>query len=594
MSNSAENSKNNLSAVERLKAMDKYLDQMRDILTSMDEISKLREQRGEPASDEFGGYKRSSVLNLVRGLEQQKESILAEIAAEEAKRKEGAVVPAAAEQNAPAAEGRASSLGPRESAVQAFRQGDASLAIESMYTGLSMDIEKMRDDILQEMKYTYKQDMAIYDDLSEKIESLRRTEGVNFEDSLRPIGEGITALDEKINALQPVDYDVLADRVAARVVAGGIDYDALAKHIVAVMAGAGVGAAAAVAADNAQAGVSERKLEELDRKLDDLKNTLNGAVSVKQMPEFRKLDTLIAQYLRTMSYDLIPDILVSANSAREIANRYIVSGNTLRGETMLSDLRVRLSRVNVWGADALTVIEDAIRQNGLPVIYAEDALSAFKEASAAFEQSPAVPDEQLASRVVAAKKALFLDTDMEALDRDTFTEMLEIRDEIGDSVKLEDTHRLLWLHLPPFYDSSLLDYIEVKCKAPIVFEEVNFVGWEPLDPKDPYRSLARKILTVGFMDPALRVETIVENAPKVHYNGCILYNHGFGRCSMADSSFIKHLREELNKAAVPLLVLDGDCVDTTIDPCSTETKISAYVEALNEQKYGNIFGRLKA
>ena len=63
---------------------------------------------------------------------------------------------------------------------------------------------------------------------------------------------------------------------------------------------------------------------------------------------------------------------------------------------------------------------------------------------------------------------------------------------------------------------------------------------------------------------------------------------------MADSSFIKHLREELNKAAVPLLVLDGDCVDTTIDPCSTETKISAYVEALNEQKYGNIFGRLKA
>ena len=49
----------------------------------------------------------------------------------------------------------------------------------------------------------------------------------------------------------------------------------------------------------------------------------------------------------------------------------------------------------------------------------------------------------------------------------------------------------------------------------------------------------------------------------------------------------------MNKAAVPLLVLDGDCVDTTIDPCSTETKISAYVEALNEKKYGNIFGRLK-
>jgi hypothetical protein len=44
---------------------------------------------------------------------------------------------------------------------------------------------------------------------------------------------------------------------------------------------------------------------------------------------------------------------------------------------------------------------------------------------------------------------------------------------------------------------------------------------------------------------------------------------------------------------VPLLVLDGDCVDPTIDPCSTETKVTAYIEALNEQKYGNIFGALK-
>ena len=84
------------------------------------------------------------------------------------------------------------------------------------------------------------------------------------------------------------------------------------------------------------------------------------------------------------------------------------------------------------------------------------------------------------------------------------------------------------------------------------------------------------------MDPALRVRSIVAEAQKAHLNGCILYNHGFGRCSMADSAFTKHLREELNKARIPLLVLDGDCVDQTIDPCSTYTKVSAYVEALND------------
>ena len=183
--------------------------------------------------------------------------------------------------------------------------------------------------------------------------------------------------------------------------------------------------------------------------------------------------------------------------------------------------------------------------------------------------------------------------EMVEIQKALYDELLEAQSKLDPAVQLEDTHRLMWLHLPPFYDTALLDYIEVKCNAPILFEEVNFVGWEPLNANDPYRSLARKILTQGFMDPALRVKEIISVGKKMNFNGCILYNHGFGRCSMSDSSFIKHLRQELTAAAVPLLVLDGDCVDTTIDPCSTETKISAYVEALNLKKYGNIFGRLK-
>ncbi|MDD3154283.1 MAG: BadF/BadG/BcrA/BcrD ATPase family protein [Victivallaceae bacterium] len=172
-------------------------------------------------------------------------------------------------------------------------------------------------------------------------------------------------------------------------------------------------------------------------------------------------------------------------------------------------------------------------------------------------------------------------------------ELMEIREEIGDKVKVEDTHRLLWLHLPPFYNQELLDYVELTCHAPIVFEEVNAVEWGELDVSDPYRSLARKLLTVGFMDPSLRVKSIIKRSHEAKFNGCLLYNHGFGRCSMADSSFIKHLREELNKEAIPLLVIDGDCVDQTVDPCSTYTKVTAYVEALNQKKFGNIFGPLR-
>ena len=169
-------------------------------------------------------------------------------------------------------------------------------------------------------------------------------------------------------------------------------------------------------------------------------------------------------------------------------------------------------------------------------------------------------------------------------------DLLERKAALDGKVNLEDTHRLIWLHLPPFYDSRLMDYIEVECNMPIVFEEVNSAGWDKLDLNDPYRSLARKLLTVGFLDPQLRVQKIKETVEKGKLNGCVLYNHMFGRCSMADASFIKHLREELNDSLVPLLVLDGDCIDPTVDPCSTYTKINAYAEALNTKKIGNIFG----
>lgn len=465
---------NGLSAVERLKATDKYLTEMRGILASMDEIAALRKQRGQAVSDEFGGYKRSTVEDFIRELEKQKEGILAEIAREEAKRASAAPVPK--EAAAPAVKDDSLAYKKDDSAVVSFRKGDPSLAIESMYTGLSMDIEKMRDDILQEMKYTYKQDMAIYDDLSAKIDAIKGTDVSALEETLKPLGENIsavsgslTALDEKLNALQPVDYDQLAERVASKMVSG-IDYEALAQHIVGIMTGGIAGAAAGAAV----AGTNEHSMQELEKKIDGIKSALDGAISVKQMPEFRKLDTLISDYLRTLSYDMIPDLLITANGIKDIANRYIISGNVLRGETMLSDLRVRLSRVNVWGSSAIAAVSDAVTEHKLPLTYSPDALAAFAEAVKSYEQAPALPDDELTAALLRAKKAVFSDTDQESLDRDTFTEMLEIRQDIGDGEadkgKIDNLtelkKELMSFNLSYFVDLSPAAYEEKESAAP--------------------------------------------------------------------------------------------------------------------------------
>ena len=174
-----------------------------------------------------------------------------------------------------------------------------------------------------------------------------------------------------------------------------------------------------------------------------------------------------------------------------------------------------------------------------------------------------------------------------------FHEELLMKKEWADKrYRIDDTHRLLWLHLPPFYDSKHLNYIETTCNAPIVMEETNFIGWRNLDPMKPLRSLAEKLLSTGFLDPNLRVKYIEKAVGMAKLTGCILYTHGFGRCSLADRPFAKRLRAGLEKLGVPLLMLEGDCMDASIDPCSTVTKIASFVEALNLKRYGNIFGNV--
>ncbi len=75
------------------------------------------------------------------------------------------------------------------------------------------------------------------------------------------------------------------------------------------------------------------------------------------------------------------------------------------------------------------------------------------------------------------------------LQRTLLEELAANKEAVERKIGIDDTHRLAWLHLPPFYSSRLMDFIEVSCDAPVVFEEVNFVGWQELDPEEPYRSL---------------------------------------------------------------------------------------------------------
>ena len=282
--------------------------------------------------------------------------------------------------------------------------------------------------------------------------------------------------------------------------------------------------------------------------------------------------------------------LVRSNCSSK--NFYTLHTPSRGGETAVKIIANGLKEAVASMEEAMNIKMDPDRLAEACVLSNKARDLAIKCNQIRFTSPPLIPGTEAVSYANIFSQ-LWGKPEMVELQQVFLEELLERKKEVEKHTSIDETHRLLWLHLPPFYSGRTMTYLEQTCHAPVAFEEVNFVGWEELDPNDPYTSLAKKLLTVGFLDPEVRVNRIKQRANTAKITGAVLYNHMFGRCSMADSSFIKYLRQSLTDIGIPLLVLDGDCLDETTDPCSTLTKISAFTEALNLNKFGNIFGPIK-
>ena len=184
------------SAEEKLRAADKDLSQLREILASMDEIDALRKRDGKPETGEYGGYKRADVTAMIAELEQRRRVLLADIS------------------NSGRVDSAPGPSGTRERVT-------LSDALERMYAAIAGNIEHAKGEILREIRYSCRQNKAIYAELSARM-------------------------------------DAVADKVLAKVMAGGVDYDELAKRIVLQMTGRGESDAIAAL---------EKRIEELEAAL---------------------------------------------------------------------------------------------------------------------------------------------------------------------------------------------------------------------------------------------------------------------------------------------------------------------------------------
>ena len=125
---------------ELLAETDRRIEELRAVLADMDEIAALRRRRGEPESDDYNGFRRSDVLEL---LGRQQESRAALVA------------------------------GLQQSAEEVPKERTSlSAALEKLYEALSADVGRARRDVLQELKFYSRQTSAAYDELSLVIDAL--------------------------------------------------------------------------------------------------------------------------------------------------------------------------------------------------------------------------------------------------------------------------------------------------------------------------------------------------------------------------------------------------------------------------------------
>jgi hypothetical protein len=118
--------------------------------------------------------------------------------------------------------------------------------------------------------------------------------------------------------------------------------------------------------------------------------------------------------------------------------------------------------------------------------------------------------------------------------------------------------RILWLHTVPHNDPTLFDLIEAAGGA-VVFEEMGRVHLEPLDPRDPFPGMARRLIEHPLWGSAARRARLVLELVRLgDIDGVIHYNHWGCRHGLGT---LPVMRDALHAADVPFLALDGDALD---------------------------------
>ena len=120
----------------------------------------------------------------------------------------------------------------------------------------------------------------------------------------------------------------------------------------------------------------------------------------------------------------------------------------------------------------------------------------------------------------------------------------------------EEKYRLLWLHVRPYFKSRFFHYLENEQKASIAFEETNHVYWNELNPEQPFRSVAQRLVLNSVNGPIdSYTDILIDFAQKYKVDGVLHYAHWGCRWNYGRLRVIK---DAFQKKGIPFVSIDCD------------------------------------
>ncbi len=143
--------------------------------------------------------------------------------------------------------------------------------------------------------------------------------------------------------------------------------------------------------------------------------------------------------------------------------------------------------------------------------------------------------------------------------------------------------RILWIHLIPYYQESLKYYFNSSEKYQLLGGDIIFDFTDTLDPEDPFRSLARKLIKNVYNGSySHKAQAIGSLTDKLHPDAVIHFCHWGCKQASGGSLLLKEAMKERN---IPMLILDGDGIDhRNSHDGQIKTRLEAFLEMIEEEK----------